>query len=70
MMKVYEVQWWESDDIQRIWFDNEDKARKFSGELKATEDYEYEIVTLIAFRVHEVPNDVKVFVEWLNSNTH
>ena len=69
-MKVYEVQWWETDDIQRIWFDNEDQARKFSGELKATEDYEYEIVTHIAFRVHEVPNDVKTFTEWLNANTH
>ena len=69
-MKVYEVQWWESDDLQHSWFADEDEARKFSGELKATEDCEYGIVAHISFCVHEIPNDVKVFVEWLNSNTH
>ena len=70
-MKVYEVQWWESDDIQRSWFADEDEARKFSGELKAHEDcVEYGIITGVSFYAHKIPNDVKVFVEWLNTNTH
>lgn len=69
-MKVYEVQWWENDDIQHLWFANEDEARKVSGELKAHEDcVEYGIVTNVSFYAHKIPNDVKVFVEWLNRNT-
>ena len=69
-MKVYEVHWWESDDIQRLWFADEDEARKVSGELKAYEDcVEYGIITSVCLYAHEIPNDVKVFVEWLNRNT-
>lgn len=65
-MKVYEVQWWEhDDDLYRSWFADEDEARKFSDELKATDECEH-----VALRAHEMPNDTKVFVEWLNTNTH
>lgn len=69
-MKIYEVSWWENDDLQRSWFADQEEARKFSNELKATEDYEYDILTHIAFRIHEVPNDPKAFAEWINANTH
>jgi hypothetical protein len=70
-MKVYEVCWWEKDDINRAWFHDKEEAVKFDKELRASEEYEhYNIITHIHFRTHEVPNDVKVFVEWLNTNTH